>query len=86
MHQIMRITKYLFNNVRYWIDSYSLELIRRASEMAFTHDQPGFANTCRLCHGHVDEMMIKDAKDQLLGPSNWRELFEEELREDQWEK
>jgi hypothetical protein len=32
MHRIMRVTKYLLSNVRHWIESYSLDIVKKAWE------------------------------------------------------
>jgi hypothetical protein len=32
VHRIMRVTKYLFSNLRHWVESYSLDIVKKAWE------------------------------------------------------
>jgi len=35
-----------------------------------------------MCQNNVNEMKIKEAKESMLGPMHWRQIYEEELREE----
>jgi hypothetical protein len=73
----MRVTKYLCKNVKNWLESYSIDLIKRISDANKRDNNINSYSTCRLCKGNTEEILLKETKNELLGPSNWRDLFEE---------
>lgn len=50
----MRVTKYLCKNVKNWLESYSIDLIKRVAE-AKKQDLMANANTtvCRICKNNT---------------------------------
>ena len=80
IHKIMKTNKNLLQHLQNWIGGFSNDVERRVRTMHTAESEPShFNNTCKLCQNHVEEVLLKEAKKEILGPSHWKELFEEEL-------
>lgn len=69
----MRVTKYLCKNIKNWLESYSIDLIKRISDAKRKDiNANSYASICRVCKGNTEEILLKETKNELLGPGHWR--------------
>lgn len=58
--KIMRVTKYLFSNIRHWIESYSVDTLRKIwSEKSHYSMDTNNQKKCSTCSHFLAEVVIK---------------------------
>jgi hypothetical protein len=86
MHRAMRATKYLFGNVRHWVETYSLDILRRVWEgKNYFPLEANHQPKCSSCNHYLEQFVIKEAKEEILGHYDVRQIYEDELREERTE-
>ena len=68
----MKTTKFIMKNINNWLRYHSLQFNTHEKKSSFEQELACFKNTCKLCNKNVEELVLKEAKKEIIGPMHWR--------------